>query len=170
LSLVRACSSGDSVSLYQQTWETRSHSVCQCSEQFLQASSPLTGKVQRYVALGPPSWLKMKAQNRTCPEDELLRPVPESVSLCILPSHLCRILSEESWKQYVCNRCSGQALWDRADPYLLAGKVAGCLGPENGAALEALWLPPVPEAVIFCIPLSPVQNTLGGVPEPRFLL
>jgi hypothetical protein len=29
--------------------------------------------------------------------------------------------------------------------------VAGCLGPEKGAALEALWLPPFPEAVSFCI-------------------
>ena len=33
----------------------------------------------------------------------------------------------------------------------LARKVAGCLGPEKGAASEALWLPPVPEAVSFCV-------------------
>jgi hypothetical protein len=125
---------------------------------------------------------------------------------------LCRILSAESQNQDVCRRCSGKALPGRADPYPLAWKVAGCLGPEKGAALEALWRPPVPEAVSFCIPhthlyriisvgsrnqdvhcrcsgnvlpgrvdpyplagkvagcLGPVQNTLGGVPEPKCLL
>ena len=123
----------------------------QVSEHSLQASSPLTGKMHRYLALGPPSWPKMKAQTRTCPEAELLWPVPEAVSFCILHSHLCRILSEESWNQDVCSRCSGQALPDRADPYFLAGKVTRCLGPEKGAALEALCLPPVPAAVSFCI-------------------
>jgi hypothetical protein len=32
----------------------------------LQASSPLTGKVHRYLVFRPASWLKMKAQNRAC--------------------------------------------------------------------------------------------------------
>lgn len=36
----------------------------------------------------------------------------------------------------------------------LAGKVPGCLEPEMGSALEALWLPPDPEAVSFCSPHS----------------
>jgi hypothetical protein len=122
---------------------------------------------------------------------------------------LCRILSAGSRNQDVCRRCSGKVLPGQAVPYPLARKVAGCLGPKKGAALEALWLPPVPEAVSFCIlhthlctilseasqnqnvccqcsgnvllgwadpyPLArkvarclgPVQNTLGGVPEPR---
>jgi hypothetical protein len=39
----------------------------QWSEHSLQASSPLTVKVRRYLAFRPPSWIKMKAQNRTCP-------------------------------------------------------------------------------------------------------
>ena len=34
------------------------------------------------------------------------------------------------------------------------GKVPGCLDPEKAAASEALWLPPVPEAVSFCSPHS----------------
>ena len=38
--------------------------------------------------------------------------------------------------------------------YPLAGKVSGCLEPEKGAASEALWLPPVPEPISFCIPHS----------------
>jgi hypothetical protein len=33
----------------------------QWSEYSLQASSPLTGKVHRYLAFGPASWQKMKA-------------------------------------------------------------------------------------------------------------
>jgi hypothetical protein len=123
----------------------------QWSEHSLQASSSLTGKVHRYLALGPPSWLKTNAQNRTCSEAELLWPVPEAVSFCILHSHLCRIFSEESWNQDICSQCSGQALPAWADPYPLVGKLASCLGPEKGAALEAQWLPPVPEAFSFCI-------------------
>ena len=58
-------------------------------------------------------------------------------------------------------------------PYPLAGKVAGCLGPEKGAALEALWLPPVPEAISFCIlhtHLAEYSRGGGGSPEPRCLL
>ena len=46
----------------------------QWSEHSLQASSPLTGKVHRYLAFGPPSWPKTKAQNRTFLEVELLWP------------------------------------------------------------------------------------------------
>jgi hypothetical protein len=116
-----------------------------------QASSSITGKVHGYLVLGPPSCPKMKAQNRTCPEAELLWPVPEAVIFCIIHSHLCRILSEESWNQDVCSQCSGQVLLAWADSYPLAGKVAGWLGPKKGSALEALWLPPVSEAVSFCI-------------------
>jgi len=47
----------------------------QWSEQSLQASSPLTGKVHRYLAFRSASWLKMKAQNRVCPR----RCVPSAV-------------------------------------------------------------------------------------------
>ena len=75
----------------------------QLSEDSLQASSPLTGKVHRYMALRPPSWPKTKAQNRTCPEAELLWPFPEGVSFCILHSHTSRIHSVESWNQDVCS-------------------------------------------------------------------
>jgi hypothetical protein len=75
----------------------------QWSEQSLQASSPLTEKVHRYLVLGPLSCSKTKAQNRICAKAELLWPVPEAVSFCILHSHLCTILSEESWNQSVCS-------------------------------------------------------------------
>jgi hypothetical protein len=47
-----------------------------------------------------------------------------------------------------------KALPGRADTSPLAGKVSGCLEPKRGAASEALWLPPVSEAVSFCSPHS----------------
>jgi hypothetical protein len=80
----------------------------------------------------------------------LLQPVTEAISFCSPHSHLCSLLSVESWNQDVCRRCSGKALPSWVDTYPLAGKVSGCLGPEKGAASEALWLPPFPEAVRFC--------------------
>jgi hypothetical protein len=134
----------------------------QWSEYSVQASSPLTGKVHRYLALGPPSLPKTKAHNRTCPEAEVLWPVPAAVSFCIPHSHLCRILSAGSWNQYVCHRCSGKTLPGWAYPYPLAWKVAGCLGPKKGAALEVLWLPSVPEDVSFCIPHSHLCRILSA--------
>jgi hypothetical protein len=39
----------------------------QWSEHSLQASSPLTEKMHRYLSFGPASWQKMKALNRACP-------------------------------------------------------------------------------------------------------
>ena len=60
----------------------------------------------------------------------------------------------ESGNQDVSSRCSGNSLLGWADTSPLAGKVPGCLEPEKGSASEALWLPPVPEAVNFCSPHS----------------
>jgi len=41
-------------------------------------------------------------------------------------------------------------------------------GAENGAASEALWLSPVPEAAGLCVPHSHPQTACHGVPEPRW--
>jgi hypothetical protein len=51
--------------------------------------------------------------------------------------------------------------------YPLARKVAGYLGPEKGAALEALWLPPVPEAISFCIPHTHLAEYSQQVPRTK---
>jgi hypothetical protein len=40
--------------------------------------------------------------------------------------------------------------------------LARCLEPENGAASEALWLLPVPEAVSFCSPHSHLCRLLSA--------
>jgi hypothetical protein len=69
------------------------------SEHSLQASSPLTGKVHRYLAFGPPSWPEIKAQNRIFPRSLLIWPITEAVSFCSANSHLCRLLSGESLKK-----------------------------------------------------------------------
>ena len=42
-------------------------------------------------------------------------------------------------------------------------KGARCLEPEKGAASEALWLPPVQEAVSFCSPYSHLCRLLSEI-------
>ena len=53
------------------------------------------------------------------------------------------------------------------DTYLLVRKVAGYLDPEKGAASEALWLPPVPEAVNFCSAYSHLCRLLRRSPGSK---
>jgi hypothetical protein len=67
---------------------------------------------------------------------------------------LHRLVSEGSGNQDGSPRCSCKTLLGRVDTSPLAGKVPGCLEPKKGAASEALWLLPVPEAVSFCSPHS----------------
>jgi hypothetical protein len=74
----------------------------QWSDHSLQASSPLKGKVHRYLEFGPLSWLKIKAQNRIVPEAVLLQPVTEALSFCSAHSLLCILLLVESQNQDVC--------------------------------------------------------------------
>jgi hypothetical protein len=75
-------------------------------------------------------------------------------SFCSPHSHPCRLVSEESGNQDGSPRCCGKALLSGADTSPLAEKMSGCLEPETWSASEALWLPPVPEAVSFCSPHS----------------
>ena len=92
----------------------------------------------------------------------LLQPVTEAVSLCSPHSHLHRLVSEGSGNQDGYPWCSGKSLPGRADTSPLAGKVPKCLKPEKGAASEALWLLPVPEAVSFCNPHSHLCRLLSA--------
>jgi hypothetical protein len=126
------------------------------SEHSLQASSPLTWKVHRYLAFGPPPGLRWRPKTGPLPEALLLWPVPEAVSFCSAHSHLCRLLSAESWNQDVLCRSWSKVLPGRADTFPRAWKVAVCLEPEKGATSKALLLPPFPEAVSFCSAHSPL--------------
>jgi hypothetical protein len=67
-------------------------SELQWSEHSLQTSSPLTGKVHRYLAFGPPFWPKMKAPNRTFPRSCVALACHRSCWLLCAHSHLCRLL------------------------------------------------------------------------------
>jgi hypothetical protein len=70
---------------------------------------------------------------------------------CTLSPVQTKLLSlAESWNQDGSRRSCSQGLPGQGDTCPLAGRVAGCLEPEKGAASEALWLPPITEAVSFC--------------------
>ena len=112
----------------------------------LQACSPLAGKVHRYLAFGPASWQKMKAQNRACPR------------ICVA-SLVHTLTCAELSRQDPGTKMSPPDAVAKpsragADTSPLGGKVLGCLEPETRSAPEALWVPPVPEAVSLCSPHS----------------
>jgi hypothetical protein len=96
----------------------------------------------------------LKPENGAASEALWLSPVPEAFSFCSPHSHLCRLLSVESGNQGGYCWSWGKSLSGWEDTCPLAGQVARCLELENGAASEALWLSPVPEAVSFCSPHS----------------
>jgi hypothetical protein len=77
-------------------------------------------------------------------------------SFCSSHSHLRRLVWAGSENQDGSPSCWGKALPGGADTSPLAGKVPRCLEPETRSVLETLWLPPVPEAVSFCSPHSPL--------------
>jgi hypothetical protein len=102
----------------------------------------------------------MKAQNRIFPRSCVALACHRSCCFSSPHSHLCRLLSVESWNQHGSHGSWGKGIPGQADTCPLAGKVAGCLEPKNGAASESLWLSPVPEAVSFCSPHSHLCRVL----------
>jgi hypothetical protein len=122
----------------------------QWSDHSLQASSPLTGKVYRYLAFRPPPGRRWRPKTAPFPEAVLLWPVTEAVSFCSLHSHLCRLLLAMSQNQGWLLPILSQKPPKPSGHLSSAGKVAGCLEPEMGIASEALWLPHAPEAVSVC--------------------
>jgi hypothetical protein len=116
----------------------------------LQPSSPLAGEVDRYLGFGPDSWQKMKARNRACSR------------ICVATAVHTLTFADQSWwnpeTQDGSPRYCGKALPGGADTSPLAGKVPKCLEPETRSAPEALWFPPVPEAVSLCSPQSHIRR------------
>jgi hypothetical protein len=109
---------------------------------------------------------------RTCllAEDEgLKQSLSQNLcSFCSPHSNLSRLVSVGSGNQDGYPRCCGKALPGVVNTSPLAGKVSGCLEPETRSAPEALWLPPVPEAVSFCSPHSLLGRLVSA--ESRNLL
>jgi hypothetical protein len=130
-------------------WRIALSSEFQWSVHSLQASSPLTGKVHRYLAFGPPSWRKMKAQSRTFPRSCVAFACHRSFCVHTLTSADYFSADSQNQDGSLCSRV--KSLLGQVNNCTLAGQVIGCLEPEKGAASEALWLPPVPEAVSFCV-------------------
>ena len=82
-------------------------------------------------------------------------------SFCSQHSHLHSLVSERSWTRDGSPRCFGKALPGRGDTSPLSGKVPRCLDLETGSAPEAVWLPPIPEAVRVCSPHSYLRKLLS---------
>jgi hypothetical protein len=137
--LVRACSSHDSVSLYQQTWETSSllNFIVQCT--FFRQALLLPGRcTDIWHSNLPPSedeGLKQGLSQKLCwfPLSQRL------CSFCIQHSHLNRLVSDRSWTRDGSPRCSSKALMSGGggvgrgtDTSPLPGKVPGCLEPKTG--------------------------------------
>jgi hypothetical protein len=85
----------------------------QWSEYSLQVSSPLAGKVHKYLAFGPASLQKIKARNR---------PVPEAVSFCSPHSDLCTLVSERSGNKMAPSGALEKLSWAGRTPLLWQGR------------------------------------------------
>ena len=92
----------------------------QWSEQSLQGSSPLTGKVHCYLVFGPPVGWRWRPKTGPFPEAVLLWPVTEAVSFSSPHSHLYRLLSSESRNQDGFHGSWGKGLPGLADTCPLA--------------------------------------------------
>jgi hypothetical protein len=153
LSLVRACSSGDSVSLYQQTWETSS--LLWVSVIWALSAGMLSSCSQGAQISGFQTCLLSEDEG---PKQGLFQKL---CSFCSRHSHLHNIVFERSWTRNGSPRCSGKTLPGGADTFPLAGNVPRCLESETGSAPEAVWLLPVPEAVSFPSPHSHLHRLVS---------
>ena len=154
MSLARACSSCDSVSLCQQTWE--SSSLLSLSVRVLIAGKLSSCREDAQISvietclLAEDDGLKQGLSQKLC----WFCLSQRLCSFCIQHSHLHRVVSEISWTRDDSPSCSGKALIIGEDTSSLAGKVPICLEPKTGSAPEAVWLLPVPETISFYSPHS----------------
>ena len=90
MSLVRACSSSDSVSLYQQIWETRSLLSLSGLSTLCRQAFLLQGRCTEIWPSDLPPGRRLKPETG---------PVPEAVSFFSPHSHLCKLVSGGSRNQ-----------------------------------------------------------------------
>jgi hypothetical protein len=155
LSLFRDCSSGDFVTLYQQTWGQALSSEFQLSEQSLQASSPLSGKVHSYLVFGPLPSQRWRPKTGSFPEAVLLWPVTEATVSVVHTLSCVDYLPRSPGTYMAPTDPEAKSSQDGWTPVLC--QEGGWLsGAKRGATSEALWLLPVPEAASLCSPHSPL--------------
>jgi hypothetical protein len=169
LSLVRACSACDSVSLYQQTWLSSSllsfsgqRTLCR---QALLLQGRCTGIWHLDLSTGRREGPKQILSQKLC----FFRLSQKLCSLCSPHSHLRRLVSEGSRNQDGSPRCSGKALPGMVDTFPQAGKVPGCLEPKTGSAPEGVWLLPVTGVFSFCSSHSHLCRLVSEGLGPRLL-
>jgi hypothetical protein len=133
----------------------------QWSVHSLQASSPLTGKVHRYLAFGPSFWPKMKAQNRTFPRSCVALACHRSCKLLCAHSHLCRLLFGGVPEP----RCL--PLFLRWTPVLWPGRWSDVWSPKRALPQKLCGFRLSQKLSASVCTLSPVQTTFWR--SPKFL-
>jgi hypothetical protein len=137
LTLFRDCSSGDYVTVYEQTWETDSLLWVSVLRALSAGKLSYREGVQIYC-VWTSSWPKKKAQNRTFLRSSVALAVPRSCQLlwCRLSPVQTKFLnSVESRNQDGDHCCWGWGcLLSQADTCPLVWTVAGCLRPPMCAA------------------------------------
>ena len=126
MSLVRACSSCDSVSLYQQTWETSSLLSFSGQSTLCRQALLLKGRCTDI-------WRSDLPPGRRCRHET--GPVPEVVSFCSPHSYLCRLVLEGSGNQDEFPWCFSKAHAGRGG-HLSSGRE----GAQMSGALKGVCL------------------------------
>ena len=114
----------------------------QWSEQSLQASSPLSGKVHSYLVVWTSSWLKMKAQNRIFSRSCVA--LARKVASCLEPK-----MAPPRSSVALASPRNGWPLYSTLSP----------VQPALCGVLEPRWLPPEPEAETSQAGRTPVASS-----------
>jgi hypothetical protein len=131
LSLVRACSSRDSVSLYQQTWETRSILSFSGQSTLCRQALLLQGRCTDIWHLDLPPGRRSRPE--TGPVQKLLASVVHTLTC----ANLSWWDSGTKTPPHPPPRCSSKVFPSGADTSPLARKVPGCLEPRNRVCLRS---------------------------------
>ena len=160
MTLFRDCSSGDSVTVYQQTWETDSLLLVSVLRALSAGKLSSSGKVHRISCVWTSSWLKKWSQNRTFSRSCVAWQVPEAVSFCGAQSHLCRLSSYVRWRprtKVAPAAPEAEAFRTRQIPVLWLGGWLAVCGPKRVLPQRFCGSACPRSSPVLCCTLSPVQ-------------